>query len=125
MNLSRERIESIRQKAQHEALLAPDEVVDLIGHNDHLTQLCEARARLLLAAESETQGLREHKQLLVDLRETHGFDSWAAALVEIDRLRSESEALRKDAERYRWLKVETMWGDEAIDRVMAKEASHG
>jgi hypothetical protein len=68
MNLSRERIDSIRGKAQHEALLAPGEVADLIGHNDHLTNLCEARARLLISAEAE-----------------------------IDRLKSENEALRSAA----------------------------
>lgn len=70
MNLSRERIDSIRGKAQHEALLAPSEVADLIGHNDHLTNLCEARARLLISAEAE-----------------------------IDRLKSENEKVRTEAKR--------------------------
>ena len=56
---------------------------------------------------------------------------------QIDHLKSENEALRKDAERYRWLRkpwqeqrqvkawtsLELM--DENIDAAMAKEASHG
>ncbi|MDD2056592.1 hypothetical protein NPS58_03915 [Pseudomonas putida] len=99
MNLSRERIESIRQKAKAKALLDLGEVADLIGHNEHLTELCEARARLLLAADSEIEGLRDHKQHLVDLRETHGFDSWSAALVEVDRLKAENETIRTEAKR--------------------------
>lgn len=67
-----------------------------------------------LKAENET--LREHKQLLVDLRETHGFDSWAAALVEIDRLKAENEVLRKDAERYRWLRRTEYWDNHYDDQ---------
>ncbi|WP_207936413.1 hypothetical protein [Pseudomonas sp. 51_B] len=56
---------------------------------------------------------------------------------ERDQLKAENEALRKDAERYRWLRepwqdqrqvrawtsLEVM--DENIDSAMAKEASHG
>lgn len=48
----------------------------------------------VLALLAEIEQLQEHKQHLVDLRETHGFDCWAAALVEIDRLKAENEALR-------------------------------
>lgn len=62
MNLSRERIDSIRGKAQHEALLVPGEVADLIGHNDHLTNLCEARARLLISAEAEIERLKAENE---------------------------------------------------------------
>ncbi|WP_313395946.1 hypothetical protein [Pseudomonas sp.] len=56
-----------------------------------------------------------------------------------DQLKAENEALRKDAERYRWLRVESRpaaeldavfntYGlpvDEAIDAAMAKVASYG
>ncbi|MFK3945644.1 hypothetical protein [Pseudomonas fulva] len=48
----------------------------------------------ILALLAEIEQLQEHKQHLVDLRETHGFDCWAAALVEIDRFKAENEALR-------------------------------
>nr|WP_314877297.1 hypothetical protein [uncultured Pseudomonas sp.] len=57
----------------------------------------------ILGLIAEIESLEEHKQHLVDLRETHGFETWAAALVEIDRLKAENEALRRDAERYRWI----------------------
>lgn len=98
----------------------------------------------VLALLAEIEQLQEHKQHLVDLRETHGFESWSAALVEIDRLKAENEALRKDAERYRWLRsrdLETISKggvfagstpdnlvlneetlDQAVDDAMGKEA---
>lgn len=43
---------------------------------------------------AENKRLAELKAHLTELRETHGFESWAAALVEVDRLRAENEALR-------------------------------
>ena len=63
-------------------------------------------------------------------------DAKAGTLKEIELLKAENEALRKDAERYRWLRepwqdqrqvrawtsLEVM--DENIDAAMAKEASH-
>jgi len=73
MNLSRERIDSIRRKAQREALLAPGEVADLIGHNDHLTQLCETRARLLISAETEIERLRaENEKVQTEAKRQEG-----------------------------------------------------
>ena len=57
----------------------------------------------ILALLAEIERLEDHKRELVNLRETHGFDSWAAALVKIDHLKDEVNALRKDADRYRWL----------------------
>lgn len=49
---------------------------------------------VVLALLAEIESLQEHKQHLVDLRETNGFDSWSTALVEIDRLKAENEALK-------------------------------
>lgn len=63
---------------------------------------CEPGSVLALIAEVES--LREHKQLLVDLREADGYESWASVLVMVDKLKAENEDLRKDAERYRWLR---------------------
>ena len=62
-----------------------------------------------------------------------------ALLAEIDQLKAENEALRKDAERYRWLRdpaaaivvrdtrshMRGVYMDAQIDAAMAKEASHG
>lgn len=95
----------------------------------------------ILCLLKEIESLQEHKQHLVDLRETNGFDSWAAALVEIDRLKTENEALRKDAERYRAIRncdldvgiaafhvhAEDLFlggdvADTCVDAAMAKEA---
>lgn len=44
---------------------------------------------------SDNREMLKFKEHMVELRETHGFDSWAAALVEVDRLKAENEALRK------------------------------
>lgn len=62
---------------------------------------CEPGSVLALIAEVES--LREHKQLLVDLREADGYESWASVLVMVDKLKAKNEDLGKDAERYRWL----------------------
>lgn len=73
-----------------------------------------------------------------------------ALITEIDQLKAENEALRKDAQRYRWLRQASatdgeythgvcidLWengcgfevtleeADAAVDTAMAKEASHG
>jgi hypothetical protein len=65
------------------------------------------------------------------------FIDWVYALkTERDQLKAENEALRKDAERYRWLRqddvvqyeISTKCSEEkmdaAIDAAMSKEASH-
>ncbi|MFJ2680957.1 hypothetical protein [Pseudomonas sivasensis] len=78
--------------ADEEFFLActPAVVLALIAENDRI--------------KSDNREMLKFKEHMVELRETHGFDSWAAALVEVDRLRVENDALRKDAERYRWLR---------------------
>lgn len=58
----------------------------------------------VLALIAEVESLREHKQLLVDLREADGYESWASVLVMVDKLKAENEDLRKDAERYRFIR---------------------
>ncbi|WP_054912163.1 ead/Ea22-like family protein [Pseudomonas sp. NBRC 111127] len=129
--------------------------------------IASANPANILALLAEIERLHEHKQHLVDLREAHGFDCWAAALVEIDRVRAANEALssandarrrhldnaklaagvgpfddlvttvealRQDAQRYRWLKLQRSraWKEAAdvpmnhtdahIDAAMAAEA---
>jgi hypothetical protein len=64
---------------------------------------------VMLALLAEIQALSEHKQQLVQLREADGFESWAAVLVMVDQLKAEVESLRKDAERYRWLRIADWW----------------
>jgi len=115
---------------------------DLIAYNAVIQRQDELRAERD-QFKAEAQALQEQKQFLRNLREADGFDSWSAALVEVDKLRVEVEALRKDAERYRWLRSrdldtisqggvfagltpqnmvlneETL--DEAIDAAMSKE----
>lgn len=48
---------------------------------------------------SDNREMLKFKEHMVELRETHGFDSWAAALVEVDRLKAENDALRIDTDR--------------------------
>lgn len=59
MNLSRERMAFIRGQVERGESLGREAIEDLLGHNDHLTQLCEARARLLLYAESDIKALHD------------------------------------------------------------------
>lgn len=57
----------------------PDAILALIAENDRL--------------KSDNREMTEFKRHMVELRETHGFESWAAALVEVDKLRAENELL--------------------------------
>lgn len=49
----------IRGQVEKGEPLDREAIEDLMGHNDHLTQLCEARARLLLYSESDIEALRK------------------------------------------------------------------
>lgn len=53
----------------------------------------------MLALIAENKSMAEFKEHMVQLRETHGFESWAAALVEIDRLKAENDGLRGQHDR--------------------------
>lgn len=66
--------------------------------------IAAANPAAVLALIAEVESLREHKQLLVDLREADGYESWASVLVMVDKLKAENEDLRKDAERYRFIR---------------------
>lgn len=88
--------------------------------DDCLRYVAAANPATVLALLAEIEQLQEHKQHLVDLREKHGFDSWSAALVEIDQLKADNEALRKDAERYRWTDIDGNW----LARMFGKWRAH-
>ncbi|WP_122544348.1 hypothetical protein [Pseudomonas viridiflava] len=113
MNLSHKRIAEIRKLVSAGIQLGRTEAEDLLGHNDHLTELCEARARLVLRAESESETLRGlyqmHKQTetreMRDLKaELAGLKTGYEAYERVNaELRAECEKLRKDAERLNWL----------------------
>lgn len=60
-----------------------------------------ATPAVVLGLISENEAMTEFKAHMVSLREADGFDSWVAVLVELDRLKAENEALRKDASRWR------------------------
>lgn len=104
MNLSHKRIAEIRSLVSAGIQLGPNEAEDLLGHNDHLTELCEARARLVLRAESESETLRGlyqmHKQTetreMRDLKaELAGLKTGYEAYERVNaELRAECEALR-------------------------------
>ena len=67
MNLSAENIGKIRELVRSGYPLKARDAKDLLGHNDHLVELLEARGRLMLGVE-----------------------------IERDQLKAENEALRKD-----------------------------
>lgn len=54
-----------------------------------------ANPAAVLALIAENKAMAEFKTHLTELRETRGFESWAAALVEVDRLRAENISLTK------------------------------
>lgn len=105
MNLSHKRIAEIRKLVSAGIQLGRTEAEDMLGHNDHLTELCEARARLVLRAESESETLRSlyqmHKQTetreMRDLKaELAGLKTGYEAYERVNaELRAECEALRK------------------------------
>ena len=70
MNLSAENIGAIRELVRSGYPLKARDAKDLLGHNDHLVELLEARGRMMLAVE-----------------------------IERDQLNAENGALRKDADR--------------------------
>lgn len=86
MNLSRERMAFIRGQVERGEQLDREAAEDLQGHNDHLTQLCEAKGRLLMKPEAD------------------GDLSYALILAERRQLKAENESLRKDAERWRFVR---------------------
>ena len=108
MNLSHKRIAEIRKLVSAGIQLGRSGAEDLLGHNDHLTELCEARARLVLRAESESETLRGlyqmHKQTetreMRDLRsELAGLKTGYEAYERVNaELRAECEKLRDDLE---------------------------
>ena len=108
MNLSAENINKIRELVRIGYPLKACDAQDLLGHNDHLVDLLEARFRLMLGLE-----------------------------IERDQLKAECEGLREDAKRYRWLRSigGKVWKDPApgipsvnviydiaVDAVMGKES---
>lgn len=68
----------------------PDEVKAVQDFLQH------AMPKTILDLLAEIERLEDHKQGLIDLREAHGFDCWAAALVKIDQLKAENEELKKN-----------------------------
>lgn len=109
MNLSHNRIAEIRSLVSAGIQLGRNEADDLLAHNDHLTELCEARARLVLRAESESETLRGlyqmHKQTetreMRDLKaELAGLKTGYQAYERVNaELKADNEAMRKDADR--------------------------
>lgn len=58
MNLSAENIGAIRELVRNGYPLKARDAKDLLGHNDHLVELLEARSRLMLGVEIERDQLR-------------------------------------------------------------------
>lgn len=80
---------------------AREGVLGLISEIDRLREERDSQQRVCIRAMEESCKVRtenremlEFKDHMIQLRETHGFDSWSAVLVEVDRLRAENEALR-------------------------------
>ena len=97
MNLSAENIGAIRELVRNGYPLKARDAKDLLGHNDHLVELLEARGRLMLGVEIERDQLRAE---VAGLRT--GYEAYEQVNAE---LKAENEALRKDAERWRFFSV--------------------
>lgn len=91
MNLSAENIGAIRELVRSDYPLKARDAKDLLGHNDHLVELLEARSRLMLGVEIERDQLRAE---VAGLRT--GYEAYEQVNAE---LKAEVEVLRKDADR--------------------------
>ena len=91
MNLSAENIGKIRELVRSGYPLKARDAQDLEGHNEHLTQLLEARFRLMLGLEIERDQLRAE---IAGLKT--GYEAYEQV---VQGLKAENEALRKDKDR--------------------------
>lgn len=101
MNLSAENIVKIRDLVRSGYPLKTRDAKDLQGHNDHLVELLEARGRLMLGVEIERDQLKAENgaaQTLIGSVVIAAGARLGKDLVEV------IELLRKNAERYRWLR---------------------
>ena len=89
MNLSAENIGAIRELVRSGYPLKARDAKDLLGHNDHLVELLEARSRLMLGVEIERDQLRAE---VAGLRT--GYEAYERVNAE---LKAENEALRNAA----------------------------
>ena len=87
MNLSAENIGAIRELVRSGYPLKARDAKDLLGHNDHLVELLEARSRLMLGVEIERDQLRAE---VAGLRT--GYEAYERVNAE---LKAEVEGLRK------------------------------
>ena len=90
MNLSAENIGKIRELVRSGYPLKARDAKDLLGHNDHLVDLLEARGRLMLGVEIERDQLRAE---VAGLRT--GYEAYEQVNAE---LKAEIEALRSSLE---------------------------
>lgn len=114
MNLSAENISKIRELVRSGYPLKARDAQDLLGHNDHLTALLEARFRLMLSVESERDqfqaAIATPESVFINLKagkipkpslrsmiDLYGevLNGEDAQLLEIAKLRAENERLRK------------------------------
>lgn len=87
MNLSAENIGAIRELVRSGYPLKARDAKDLLGHNDHLVELLEARSRLMLGVEIERDQLRA---------EVAGLKTGYEAYERVNaQLKAEVEKLRK------------------------------
>lgn len=63
-------------------------------NKDYADLVLAANPATVSALIAENERLSELSEHLVQLRETHGFDSWAAVLVAVDRLKAENGRLK-------------------------------
>ncbi|MBP6954478.1 MAG: hypothetical protein KBC45_08645 [Pseudomonas sp.] len=94
MNLSAENIGQIRELVRSGYPLKARDAKDLLGHNDHLIELLEARGRLMLGVEIERD------QLLAEIAGLKtGYEAYEQVNAE---LKAENEALRDDLEQIQY-----------------------
>ncbi|CRM73226.1 hypothetical protein [Pseudomonas sp. 25 R 14] len=87
MNLSAENIRAIRELVRSGYPLKARDAKDLLGHNDHLVELLEARSRLMLGVEIERDQL---------LSEVAGLKTGYEAYERVNaELKAENERLRQ------------------------------
>ena len=94
MNLSAENIGQIRELVRSGYPLKARDAQDLLGHNDHLIELLEARGRLMLGVEIERDQLKAEVAGLKT-----GYEAYEQV---VQGLKAENEALRDDLEQVQY-----------------------
>ena len=123
MNLSAENIGAIRELVRSDYPLKARDAKDLLGHNDHLVELLEARSRLMLGVEIERDQLKAE---LATERQRRWDGNESAALErdeDVRKLRAEIAGLKTGYEAYERVNAELKAEVGALRQIISDSAT--